>query len=121
MDGYEAYARFVEKDKSVVHVLCWAHTRRKFIEAEKLHPEEVGTALSIIRDLYEIEPSLEGKSETEMLEIRSSESREVVGEFFDWAEELLRSKELDVLLDRAGSEDRRKDTIGTFDLQVPSG
>ena len=91
-DGYEAYARFAEREKSVVHALCWAHTRRKFIEAEKSHPEEVGIALSIIRELYEVESSLKGKGEAERLEVRSSESRAIVDEFFDWAEELLQSK-----------------------------
>ncbi len=91
-DGYEAYARYAEREKSVVHALCWAHTRRKFIEAEQSHPEEIEFALSIIRKLYEVEASLAGKSETERLEIRSTTSRELVDEFFDWAEELLQSR-----------------------------
>lgn len=91
-DGYEAYSRYAEREKSVVHALCWAHTRRKFLEAEESHPEEVGVALSIIRELYEIEASLEGKESAAKIEIRSSQSREVVDEFFDWSEDLLQSK-----------------------------
>ena len=91
-DGYEAYARYSEREKSVVHALCWAHTRRKFIEAEKSHPEEVAVALEIIRELYDIEESLKAKNEEQRLEIRSTDSREVVDEFFDWAEELRQSR-----------------------------
>ena len=91
-DGYEAYAKYSECEKSVVHALCWAHTRRKFIEAEKSHPKEIGIALALIRELYEIESTLEGKNEVERLEIRSSESREIVDEFFEWAEEILQSR-----------------------------
>ena len=91
-DGYEAYARYSEREKSVVHALCWAHTRRKFIEAEKSHPEEVAVALEIIRELYDIEESLKAKNGEQRLEIRSTDSREVVDEFFYWAEELLQSR-----------------------------
>lgn len=91
-DGFEAYARYAEREKSVIHALCWAHTRRKFIEAEKSHPEEIGIALSFIRELYEIEASLQGKDDSERLEIRSSRSRDVVDEFFEWVEELLHSR-----------------------------
>ena len=74
-DGYEAYARYSEREKSVAHALCWAHTRRKFIEAEKSHPEESGIALELIRELYEIEESLKTKDEQSCLEIRSADSR----------------------------------------------
>lgn len=91
-DGYEAYARYAEQERSVVHALCWAHTRRKFIEAEKSHPEEVEIALSIICELYEIEASIREKSDAERLDVRSSLSRDVVDEFFDWAEQLIHSR-----------------------------
>ena len=37
-DGYEAYARYAERHKAVVHAGCWAHTRRHFESAVKAEP-----------------------------------------------------------------------------------
>jgi len=34
---------------------CWAHVRRKFIEAEKFFPRECKEILDLIRDLYGVE------------------------------------------------------------------
>jgi transposase len=60
-DGYEAYAN-VAHARALVHVGCWAHVRRKFIEAEALlakpnrSPEHPATALlARIGELYAIE------------------------------------------------------------------
>jgi hypothetical protein len=91
-DGYEAYERFATKQESVTHALCWAHTRRKFVEAEESHPSDVGTALGFIRRLYEIEESIRELESAERLEIRSIQSRVIVDEFFRWAETLLNAR-----------------------------
>jgi transposase len=37
-DGYAAYEQV--GGPNIVHACCWAHARRKFIEALKLHPED---------------------------------------------------------------------------------
>jgi transposase len=37
-DGYAAYEQV--GGPKIVHACCWAHSRRKFIEALKLHPED---------------------------------------------------------------------------------
>ena len=93
-DGYEAYQRYASKSSRVTHALCWAHTRRKFVEAEKSAPKEVGIALEFIRELYEIEENLRGSDSEAALEVRSTKSREVVDEFFDWAEQLFQLRVL---------------------------
>lgn len=51
-DGYTAYEGVGGPE--MVHVACWAHARRKFVEALKLHPEDRVAArlVSQIDDLF---------------------------------------------------------------------
>ncbi len=51
-DGYVAYERDVGGPK-LVHVCCWAHSRRLFFDALKLQPGDL-TALAIVRRLDEL-------------------------------------------------------------------
>jgi transposase len=55
-DGYEGYTAIGEKD-GIVHVGCWAHARRKFVDEYKISQDHSSSAemLSLIRMLYEIE------------------------------------------------------------------
>jgi transposase len=83
-DGYGVYSRYASKVAGVSHATCWAHTRRKFIEAENSEPRRCQKALEYIRVLYEIEESVrEGESE-EILRARRERSLPVVEEFFEW-------------------------------------
>jgi transposase len=61
-DGYDGYNAIGEKD-GVVHVGCWAHARRKFVEALKISGGEgtAGTVIALIGSLYEIENRLRAK------------------------------------------------------------
>jgi transposase len=54
-DGYGVYSRYTSKVTGVSHATCWAHTRRKFIEAESSDFRRCQKALEYIRVLYEIE------------------------------------------------------------------
>lgn len=51
-DGYVAYERDVGGPK-LVHVCCWAHSRRLFFDALKLQPGDVA-ALAIVRRIDEL-------------------------------------------------------------------
>ncbi len=42
----------------VLHVACWAHARRRFVEAQGSSPEEAEQALKYIRKLYKVEKVL---------------------------------------------------------------
>ena len=54
-DDYSGYDR-IGISEGIVHVLCWAHARRKFAEAEKVSPGSLAKeGLNYIRQLYEIE------------------------------------------------------------------
>jgi len=90
-DGYEAYERFARRKDSIVHALCWSHTRRGFVKAEAVEPARAAQALEQIRALYEIEreiaqKQLEGEAK---LAMRARHSQPVVAAFFAWLEEQL--------------------------------
>lgn len=91
-DGYEAYDRYVAQSESVVHALCWAHTRRKFIEAEASAPKEAEIALAFIRQLYAVEETIRQADSDEIAEVRSCRSRDIVDEFFRWTHGVLLSR-----------------------------
>jgi transposase len=61
-DGYDGYNAIGEKE-GVVHVGCWAHARRKFVEALKVSGGEssAGAVIALIGSLYEIENRLRSK------------------------------------------------------------
>lgn len=54
-DGYEAYASYVRIHPGVVWVMCWAHARRKFCEAQAQQPKAVRVVLRLIARLYRLE------------------------------------------------------------------
>jgi transposase len=83
-DGYGVYSRYTSKVTGVSHATCWAHTRRKFIEAENLEPRRCQKALEYIRVLYEIEESIRECESEDILRARRERSLPVVEEFFEW-------------------------------------
>ena len=54
-DGYAAYESFAKDNKGVTRIACWAHVRRKFVEAEKESPQAVSLVLRLIGNLYRME------------------------------------------------------------------
>ena len=58
-DGYDGYTAIGEKE-GIAHVGCWAHARRKFVEALKIAQGESSAAemLALIGVLYDIEREL---------------------------------------------------------------
>ncbi len=83
-DGYGVYSRYTSKVTGVSHATCWAHTRRKFIEAESSDPRRCQKALEYIRVLYEIEESIRECESEDILRARRERSLPVVEEFFEW-------------------------------------
>ena len=102
-DGYATYDALVKNgiaNPSLTIAHCWAHVRRKFIEAEDAYPELSKPAVSMIRDLYRIEkkiprittdmPVNERKKLLELRhKIRQQESRPKIDEIRKWAFEHL--------------------------------
>ena len=58
-DGYGAYqAALRDGPGHVVHAHCWAHVRRKFLDAEASYPELAAKPIAWIGRLFEIERAL---------------------------------------------------------------
>lgn len=86
-DGYEGYAQVVRTNQ-LTHVGCWAHARRKFVEAQKVQPKgKVGRAdqaLSLIRSLYAVEKQGKHVSPEERLTLRETQSRPIIDKLEAW-------------------------------------
>ena len=53
-DAYGGYDGIYAGEK-VIEVLCWAHARRKFFEAQSSDPPRATVALAYVRGLYQVE------------------------------------------------------------------
>lgn len=53
-DGYSGYADVASRP-DIIWLSCWAHARRKFVEAEKQDKKFCSTVHAMIRELYAIE------------------------------------------------------------------
>lgn len=86
-DGYEGYAQVVRTNQ-LTHVGCWAHARRKFVEAQKVQPKgKVGRAdqaLSLIRSLYAVEKKAQHVTAEERLTLRATQSRPIIEKLEAW-------------------------------------
>lgn len=80
-DGYRAYESFCKKNDGVFWAGCWAHTRRKFLEAEALAPAKVPNILRELQRLYDIEARGRDKPK-KLKELRDKESRPIVDRLF---------------------------------------
>ena len=84
-DGYAAYERYAEIT-GLTHAQCWAHTRRKFFEAQDVEPEAAAQALDQIGAIYAIEAHItkhELKGEKKK-DYRLMHAKPLVDRFFDW-------------------------------------
>ena len=87
VDGYSSY----NKVSGVILVGCWAHARRKFVEALKALPasaSSTGTAaqegLDFCNSLYAIEPEAKGLPPEKRYNIRLEQSRPILDAFSAW-------------------------------------
>lgn len=86
-DGYAAYRRYAEKC-GLTHAQCWAHSRRKFFEAQSAEPERAGEALEMIGKLYAVEKHIREANLTgdALRRYRLEHARPVLEEFFVWVD-----------------------------------
>ena len=83
-DGYTAYQALKKQGASFRIAHCWAHVRRKFIEAEDSASAPCTQVLDLIGKLYEIERGLTGPPEVR-LAARNEKSRPIVQQIHQWA------------------------------------
>ena len=91
-DGYEAYHSM---DSDITICGCWAHARRHYsnaVKALKNLPHRSGEmtiaeqALTRIGELFHLDSTWEGLSYEERLELRNTELKDKMYEYFDWVE-----------------------------------
>lgn len=96
VDGYAAYESLANREGvDIVLANCWAHVRRKFVEAEANYPGPCGEALDMIGELFAIErelPKLVRLSDEEKAQalevrakVRSARSAPLVEKLRAWA------------------------------------
>ena len=95
-DGYAVYEALARGAPSVRSAHCWAHVRRKFVEAESSYPDACQKAIALIGALYEVErgvPRLARGAPVEAREgalalrqkLRTERSRGIIDELREWA------------------------------------
>lgn len=89
-DGYKGY-NFLDTKDGVSHLGCWAHARRKFIEADRARPKKAkpgstAIALNFIKNLYKIEKDAKRKgiAKEELVQYRKKHSEPVLEKFKKW-------------------------------------
>lgn len=87
-DGYSVY-KYLSEQLEVVWAACWAHVRRKFVDAYKhCSSSAAGEAVERIRALYAIERQAKSLDDDQRLQMRQEQSRPLLDSFFEWLEKL---------------------------------
>jgi transposase len=91
-DAYGGYNGVVTGN-AITRAGCWAHLRRRFVDAEKIAPEIAREAVEMIRMLYAVEKQARHVSAGERLALRQAESAPVLAQIRHklllWKEQLL--------------------------------
>ena len=92
-DGYKPY-REVAKGQGLNHLCCWAHSRRKFIDAQKAQPKgktgKADMAIGFIGKLYGVEKQTKDSDAATRYRTRQKSSVSVLKQFYTW---LLKSQQ----------------------------
>jgi transposase len=91
-DAYGGYNGVVAGN-GITRAGCWAHARRKLIEAEKAAPAIAREAVELVRALYAVERQAKGLSIAARLQLRQANSAPVLAglqeKLLGWKEQLL--------------------------------
>ena len=106
-DGYEVY-NGIARTHALVHLGCWAHCRRYFIEAEAVlpkstrSPDQLATQfITAIAELYGVEARARAMTPVERGRLRSEQSRPVLTKIGDLLQRHLHSVAPNSLLGKA--------------------
>ncbi|MBL4873746.1 MAG: IS66 family transposase [Rhodobacteraceae bacterium] len=92
-DGYQPY-RIVAKNQGLTHLCCWAHSRRKFIDAQKSQVKgktgKADIAINFIAKLYAVEKHTKDSNAAQRHHARQQTSAPVLQQFHAW---LLKSQQ----------------------------
>ncbi len=106
-DGYEVY-NGIAREHDLVHLGCWAHCRRYFVEAEAVipktarGPDQPATQfIAAIAELYAVEAKARDKTSLERGELRAEQSRPVLARIQDLLQRHLHAVAPNSLLGKA--------------------
>ena len=92
VDGYEWYQAACD-DYEIQRLGCWAHARRKFVEAQKTQIKgktgKPDQALAFIQKLYVIEKSLKGAPPDQRYRVRQEKAKPIINTIKTWLEKSL--------------------------------
>lgn len=91
-DGYGGYDGVVVSN-DITRAGCWAHARRKFVDAEKTHPAIAHEAVELIKRMYMTEDQARSLSNEDRLSLRQKQStlvlEQLYGRLLVWKDQLL--------------------------------
>jgi transposase len=92
VDGYEGYNATCIKN-GITRLGCWAHARRRFIEAQKTQPKgktgKADQALAYIQQLYRAKQSISDKTSDEKYQARQQQSQVILNKLKQWLDKSL--------------------------------
>lgn len=85
-DGYTGYNPI--HGSGARHLGCWAHVRRKFVEAQANNPAKASEALAFIRTLYAVEKEIvdEKLASDATVSLRQARAAPILKKFGEWLE-----------------------------------
>ena len=90
-DGYEPYRKAAANNSGIVHLCCFAHVRRKFVEAKNAQPKgksgRADKALAFISKLYAVETRCRDSSSAVRHGSRQTHSAKILKEFKQWLDD----------------------------------
>ena len=84
-DAYAGYDELFRRSHgTIVEVGCWAHARRKFVDAQKTSPREAHEAVARIKQLYAIEHQAKEFDAAARVSLRHEKSIPLLSSLKDW-------------------------------------
>ena len=88
-DAYAGYDELFRRSQgTIIEVGCWAHARRKFVEAQKTSPCEAHEAVARIKQLYAVEHEAKTFDVTERRSLRQQKSVPLLAVLRPWLDQL---------------------------------
>ena len=86
-DAYAGYDELVRQSRgTVIAVGCWAHVRRKFVDAQKTSAREAHEAVARIGQLYAVEHAAKDLDPAARAALRQREAQPLLDSFAAWLE-----------------------------------
>ncbi len=101
-DGFAVYDVF-DTLPGKLHLCCWAHVRRKFVEAESSSPLLARQVLDKISGLYAVEKEIQekGLAEKEIVDLRQRKAYPIIRELEQWCKQEYEQMIIDSPIDKA--------------------